>query len=227
MNILLVEDETRVADFIKRGLKCEGWLIQHAPDGEQALEVLASHSFEVVILDVMLPGISGRDVCRTMRARGLHTPVLMLTALDSVSERVEGLQSGADDYLLKPFAFDELVARLEALVRRERDFKTGDGRRLLTCEGVAFDLETLTITVDDAPVEFTSKERDVLNLFMSNLGKPLTRERILNAAWSIQEDPLTNVVDVYVARIRRKLGAYGGLLQTVRGVGYRFGGRPA
>ena len=122
MNILLVEDEARVADFIQRGLRGEGWTVTHASDGEQALNMLSTEAFDVLVLDLMLPGISGQDVCRKMRARRNHTPVLMLTALSAADERVSGLDAGADDYLAKPFDFDELMARIKALHRRRNAY---------------------------------------------------------------------------------------------------------
>ena len=134
MNILVVEDEHRVADFIIRGLRAEGWTAEHADNGEVALEILARHEFDIVLLDLMLPGISGQDVCRKMRARGNHTPVLMLSALDAVEERVAGLNIGADDYLTKPFEFDELVARIGALRRRENEFKSSRDEEILEYE---------------------------------------------------------------------------------------------
>ncbi|MGF1475528.1 MAG: response regulator transcription factor [Geminicoccaceae bacterium] len=223
MNVLLVEDEVRVADFIRRGLKGEGWSVEHVADGESALDLLDDQTFDAMVLDLMLPGISGQDVCRKMRARKNHTPVLMLTALDSVDERVSGLKLGADDYLPKPFDFDELIARIKALVRRNRDFAGADHGNRLTMGEVSMDTQSLLVTAAGKPVELTAKERDILILFMRNAGRVLTRERILNAAWSSQEDPLTNVVDVYVGRLRKKLGATGDLIQTVRGLGYRFG----
>ncbi|MGH1484377.1 MAG: response regulator transcription factor [Geminicoccales bacterium] len=223
MNVLLVEDETRVADFVRRGLKGEGWTVEHAPDGETALEFMEQRSFDIVILDLMLPGISGQDVCRKMRARGNYTPILMLTALDSMDERVAGLRLGADDYLPKPFGFDELVARMIALIRREKDFKGISNQSVLSHEGLSFNMQSLVVTVDGSPVDLTGKEREILKLLMSNPERVLSRERILNAAWGSQEDPMTNVIDVYVGRLRKKLGTYGELIQTVRGSGYRFG----
>ena len=222
MNILLVEDETRVADFVKRGLKSEGMFVECAVDGETALDLLEQRSFDVVVLDLMLPGISGQDVCRKMRARRNTTPVLMLTALDSVDERVAGLRLGADDYLTKPFSFDELMARIEALVRRAKDFKNGADSEVLRHREISFDTRSFVITVDDQAVELTGKERDILRLLLSHPDRVLSRERILNAVWDSQEDPLTNIVDVYVGRLRKKLGQAGGLIQTVRGLGYRL-----
>ena len=223
MNLLLVEDESRVADFVRRGLRGEGWIIEHAVDGETALEFLAEQSFDAVILDLMLPGISGLDVCRKMRARGNTTPVLMLSALDSVDERVAGLKLGADDYLPKPFDFDELIARLEAMIRRATEFRSASGETAIAYGRLSFDTRSLIATADGQPIDLTAKERDILLLFLSNPERLLTRERILNVAWGAQADPLTNVIDVYVGRLRKKLGSQGAMIQTVRGLGYRLG----
>ena len=222
MNLLLVEDEDRVADFIVRGLSAEGWTVERRADGESALETLRERRFDVVVLDLMLPGISGQDVCRRLRARRDFVPVLMLTALDERDERVAGLRLGADDYLGKPFDFDELVARIEALVRRERDFRDVGEEDALLCGPIRLDTRSARVTVEGADVELTARERDVLKLFLTNPGRVLARERMLNALWGAQQDPLTNIVDVYVARLRRKLGAAGALIVTVRGLGYRL-----
>lgn len=223
MNVLLVEDEERVADFIRRGVKSEGWLVEYAPDGETALEYLRDRMFDVVILDIMLPGISGREVCQRMRARKDYTPVLMLTALDATDERVAGLRMGADDYLPKPFDFEELLARLTALRRRATQFNEEETDNRLSYAGLSFDRGALTLTVDGNEIELSAKERDLIALFLTNQNKVLSRERILNSVWSTQEDPLTNVVDVYIGRLRKKIGPYGSLIATVRGAGYRFG----
>ncbi|MGI9426526.1 MAG: response regulator transcription factor [Hyphomicrobiaceae bacterium] len=223
MNLLLVEDEERVADFIRRGLKSEGWMVEHTSDGETALEYLRDRQFEVVILDLMLPGLSGQEVCQRMRARKDFTPVLMLTALDATDERVAGLRMGADDYLAKPFDFEELLARLESLRRRATNFRGEATKDQLIHEGLLFDRSSLILTVDGVEVELSGKERDLIALFLTNQKRVLSRERILNAVWSTQEDPMTNVVDVYVGRLRKKIGVYGSLIATVRGAGYRFG----
>lgn len=223
MNVLLVEDENRVADFIRRGLKAEGWMVEHAVDGETALELLQQHRFDVIVLDLVLPGISGQDVCQRLRARRILTPVLMLTALDATDERIAGLRIGADDYLPKPFSFEELVARLDALHRRAHDFSVQATADVLRHDGIVFNRSSLLLTVDGSEVELSAKERELVTLFLSNEKKVLSRERILSAVWSAQEDPLTNVVDVYIARLRKKLTPYGHLIATVRGAGYRFG----
>lgn len=222
MNILLVEDETRVADFIRRGLSAEGWSVDHAPDGEDALEHAALNSYDVILLDLMLPGIQGQDVCRKLRARKSKTPILMLTALDSPEERVEGLKIGADDYLPKPFDFDELIARVEALHRRATGYASELSETVITSGTLTFDRNSLQVSVEGKEVQLSKKERDLLLLFLTNVGRVLSRERILNSVWGMNEDPLTNVVDVYVGRLRRKIGKEGLRITTLRNVGYRM-----
>ncbi len=223
MHVLLVEDEARVAEFIQSGLKSEGWTVTVAPDGETGLGMIEQESFDVIVLDVMLPGISGQDVCRRMRARGNLTPVLMLSALDRVDDLVAGLRLGADDYLAKPFDFDEFLARIEALARRGMGFEPGlSPDQVLSVGPIRFDTQSLEAYSGDARVVLTSKEREILKLFLGRPGKVFSRERILNAAWGVNADPLNNVVDVYVARLRKKLGRHGALIETVRGAGYRF-----
>ncbi len=222
MNILLVEDEVRVADFIRRGLAAEGWTVTHAAEGETALELIAHAPFDAIILDLMLPGISGQDVCRKLRSRKNTTPILMLSALDATDERVAGLRLGADDYLPKPFDFDELVARLEAMHRRALRFAPGQDSEVLECNGVAFDKRALTVRIDGEVIDLSGKERDILLLLMSGQGRVFARERILNSVWGINADPLTNVVDVYIGRLRRKLRQHGQRISTLRNVGYRF-----
>ncbi len=223
MNILLVEDEARVADFIRRGLSAEGWAVDHAPDGEDALELAATNTYDVILLDLMLPGIQGQDVCRKLRARKSKTPILMLTALDSPEERVEGLKIGADDYLPKPFDFDELIARIEALHRRANGYARDLSDTEIICGDLKFDRNSLQVSVAGQEIKLSKKERDLLLLFLTNTGRVLSRERILNSVWGMNEDPLTNVVDVYVGRLRRKIGAEGQRIVTLRNVGYRMG----
>lgn len=222
MNILLVEDETRVADFIRRGLAADGWSVDHVESGEDALEQAASNGYDVILLDLMLPGIQGKDVCRKLRARNAKTPILMLTALDSPEEKVEGLKVGADDYLTKPFDFDELVARIEALHRRATGYTSDASDSVITSGALTFDRASLQVNVHGKEVELSKKERDLLLLFLTNIGRVLSRERILNAVWGLNADPLTNVVDVYVGRLRRKIGSEGARIVTLRNVGYRM-----
>ncbi len=229
VNVLVVEDEARVAEFIQRGLKDEGWNITLTNDGHEALALLSEEDFDVVVLDLMLPGMSGQDVCRRMRAKNDRTPILMLSALDGVDDRVAGLRLGADDYLAKPFDFDELVARIEALARRGGgDYKEGNGQVHVLQKGeLRFDTRSLEVRCRDRVIELSAKERDILKLFLSNPDKVYSRERILNALWSFNEDPLTNVVDVYISRLRKKLGPCGSLIGTVRGAGYRLSMKPS
>ncbi len=222
MNILIVEDEERVADFVRRGLKADGYNVEHANTGETALEFLLQREFDVVVLDLMLPGISGSEVCRKMRARKDKTPVIMLTALDSTDERVQGLRVGADDYLPKPFDFDELVARIEALHRRKSDYGADNSDGLIVHENLTFDPKALEFYMDDQPVALSSKERELAILLIKNIGRALSRERILNAVWGTQTDPMTNIVDVYVGRLRKKFGDFGARIVTLRGAGYRL-----
>jgi DNA-binding response OmpR family regulator len=223
MNILLVEDEARVADFIQRGMKSEGWQVTIAASGEAALGLVGEHDFDVIVLDLMLPDISGHDVCRHLRARRDMTPVLMLTAMGDVEDRVAGLRMGADDYLVKPFDFDELLARVEALARRAlaaRDLSRNTS--VITIGNLVFDTESLEVRCCDDKVSLTPKERDILKLLLTNPGKIMSRERILSKVWGTNEDPQTNVVDVYMARLRKKLGDCGDKVETVRGAGYRY-----
>lgn len=222
MNILLIEDEIRVADFIRRGLTAEGWSITHAATGEVGIDLCEAASFDVIVLDLMLPRMGGREVCQKLRARRNLTPILMLSALDAADERVSGLQLGADDYLSKPFDFDELVARLTALHRRASGWTSGAAETVLDCDGIVFNRRSLQLTVEGEQVELSHKEREILLLFLLGRGRVFSREHILNAVWGVNADPLTNVIDVYIGRLRRKLGPHGARLTTLRQVGYRF-----
>lgn len=222
MNILLVEDEMRVASFIKRGLSAEGWTVDHISQGTATFGMVEENSYDVILLDRMLPDAEGLDVCRKLRARKSKTPIMMLTALDSPEEKVEGIRVGADDYLTKPFDFDELVTRIEALHRRATDYAVDAEDLVLVCGEIKFDRASLVIKVEDKEIDLSKKERDLLLLFMSNLNRVLSRERILNSVWGLDADPLTNVVDVYIGRLRRKLGIEGERITTLRHVGYRM-----
>lgn len=223
MRILLVEDERRVADFIARGLGAEGYSVTLAADGEAGLAAARDGGFDVVVFDVMLPLLSGREAVAALRHAGNHVPVLMLTALDEIDDRVAALREGADDYLAKPFAFDELLARIEALGRRAARWQDGNGRQLRAGD-LVFDRDKMAVTVAGKPLALTAKERGILELLMRRPGHVLSRERILNTVWGASEDPLTNVVDVYIGRMRRKLLDAGGSasIETVRGSGYRL-----
>jgi DNA-binding response OmpR family regulator len=222
MNLLVVEDDPRVADFLARGLRAEGYLITVARTGPEGLELGRSQPFDLILLDLMLPGRSGLEVCQELRARRVLTPILMLTALDTTEDKIKGLRLGADDYLTKPFDVDELLARIEALIRRNRGF-TADSRQLVVGD-LVFDRETLTVRRGAHPIELTAKELALLELLMSAPGKVFSRERILNRVWGYAEDPLTNVVDVYIRRLRGKIddGHTLPLIKTLRGIGYKL-----
>ena len=179
MNILLVEDETRVSDFITRGLRAERHSVTVAEDGAVALELGADEDYDVIVLDLLLPKVHGHEVCQTLRQRGVTTPILMLTALGNVGDRIDGLRLGADDYLSKPFSFDELLARLGALSRRGRVSLQPQERRL-ELGALIFDRETLEVTNSNVKLKLTAKELAILELLMSAPGKVFSRERILN-----------------------------------------------
>jgi two-component system OmpR family response regulator len=220
MRALIVEDEPRMRHLIRRGLEAEGLSADVAGSGEEALWMTKAHDYDAVVLDVMLPDFDGFEACRRLRAAGVWAPVLMLTARDAVEDRVAGLDSGADDYLVKPFAFAELLARLRALSRR------GDGERpaVLSVGDLRLDPATHEVTRDSMPIELSPKEFALLETFMRRPGEVLSRLHMLEHAWDFAYDNRSNVVDVYVRRLRRKIDEPFGCntLETVRGVGYRL-----
>ena len=222
MRVLIVEDELRMASLIRRGLTNEGLAADVAGTGADALWMAPAHDYDAVVLDVMLADLDGFEVCRRLRAAGVWAPVLMLTARDSVEDRVEGLDSGADDYLVKPFAFAELLARLRALTRR------GDAQRpaVLEVDDLRLDPATREVSRASVPVSLSPKEFALLETFMRRPGEVLSRLHLLEHAWDFAYDNRSNVVDVYVRRLRRKIDEPFGRdsLQTVRGAGYRLRG---
>ena len=232
MKVLIVEDDARVSSFLERGLKAEGYRPQVAHNANtglsmaKALQKEVRENFEsaVVILDVMLPDGSGLDVCQTLRAEGFALPVLMLTALNSVEDRVAGLRMGADDYLGKPFAFDEILARIEALGRRIGNSVPKQIRKNLEVADLNLDLEKMRLSRAGREIQLTAKELALVELLMSAPGRLFSRERILSNVWGVNEDPLTNVVDVYIRRLRAKIDLEGlpPLIHTQRGLGYRL-----
>ncbi|WP_138517613.1 response regulator transcription factor [Limnobacter alexandrii] len=232
MKVLIVEDDARVSGFLERGLKAEGYRPQVANNASsgismaKALQKEVRENFEsaVLILDVMLPDGSGLDVCQTLRAEGFSLPILMLTALNSVEDRVAGLRMGADDYLGKPFAFDEILARLEALGRRVGNAAPKQVRKNLEVADLNLDLEKMRLSRAGREIQLTAKELALVELLMSAPGRLFSRERILSNVWGVNEDPLTNVVDVYIRRLRAKIDLEGmpPLIHTQRGLGYRL-----
>ena len=220
MRVLLVEDEARIADFVTRGLSEQGYAVDVASDGDEALQWTDVADFDLIILDVMLPGRDGIEVCRTLRRRGVRTPLVMLTARDAVEDRVRGLDSGADDYLVKPFAFSELLARLRALMRREPAMLES----IVQVGDLKFDTATLEVSRKGAVIELTAKERRLLEYLMRHSNQVLTRTMIAEHVWNYDFDNATNVIDVHIRNLRRKIDdPYPiKLIQTVRGAGYRI-----
>jgi len=231
MNILLIEDDPRIADFLLRGLRAEGHQVQRSAKGVEGLAMVQEAARQarpgdhptVVVLDLMLPGLNGMEICQTLRAAGVGLPILMLTALSALEDRVAGLRMGADDYLCKPFEFEELLARLEALARRAQPLQPGR-RDQLAVDDLVLDRASMRATRGDQVLSLTARELALLELLMSAPGRLFSRERILASVWGHSEDPLTNVVDVYIRRLRSKIddGHPVPLIHTVRGLGYRL-----
>jgi two-component system response regulator MprA len=216
--ILVVDDDPRLAASVRRALTYEGHEVVIASDGPAALVAARERLPDLVVLDLMLPGIDGVEVCRRLRAASDDVPILMLTARDSIGDRVSGLDSGADDYLVKPFAYDELLARVRSLLRR----RSPAHREMLRCADLILDVGAHEVRRADRVVELSALQFQLLEHFMRNPRIVLSRDRILDAVWGMDPDTASNVVDVYVGYLRYRLEAAGEprLIQTVRGVGY-------
>jgi DNA-binding response OmpR family regulator len=223
MRVLLVEDDQRIVDFVRRGLKSEGYAVEIARTGQEAVEVGGEGQFQVIILDLGLPDLNGRQVCERLRKMGIETPILMLTAMDTVQDKVTGLRAGADDYMTKPFAFEELLARIETLMRRRGGEIKSESKKLQIAN-LILNGATHEVRRGDVVIELTPKEFALLEFFMRMPGKMLSRTRILEQVWGYSADPLTNVVDVYIRQLRRKIDDDHDLklLKTVRGFGYKL-----
>ncbi|MCB9139982.1 MAG: response regulator transcription factor [Caldilineaceae bacterium] len=221
MRILVVEDEENVANFIRQGLAEEGYVVDTATDGELALDYAQTYTYDLILLDVLLPKVDGRDVARTLRRRGLGVPIIMLTALDTVDNRVEGLDSGADDYLVKPFAYRELLARIRA---RTRTHQGGSEPNELEIADLSLNRLTRQVKRGDQPVTLTAKEFSLLEYLMLHPGQVLSRTQLGEQVWGYDFFNQSNIVDVYVGYLRRKLddGQEQPLIHTVRGVGYKI-----
>jgi DNA-binding response OmpR family regulator len=224
MRVLVVEDDLRLASTLRRGLEEAGFSVDLAGTGDEAGAATAATPYDLIVLDVMLPGRDGFAVCTELRRRRVRTPLLMLTGRDAVSDRIRGLEAGADDYLVKPFAFGELLARLRALGRRH----LADRSAAIETGGIRLDTAARTVTVQGSPVELRRKELAVLEYFMHNPRRLLTRTQVEEHVWSYDFAGGSNIVEAYIARIRRKLTDAGAEdpFTTVRGSGYRFEPRP-
>jgi two-component system, OmpR family, response regulator MprA len=218
MRVLVVDDEPPVRTALERALRLAGYDVALAEGGEQALREVAGAAPDAIVLDVLMPGVDGLEVCRRIRSAGDTTPILMLTARDAISDRVAGLDAGADDYLVKPFALDELLARLRALLRRT----SAEGAKVLRFADLTLDSATREVRRGERPIDLTRTEFHLLELFMRNPRRVLTREVILEQVWGFNFGPASNSLDVFAGYLRRKTEAGGEprLIHTVRGVGY-------
>ena len=219
MKILIVEDDHKLADFLMRGLNSEGYSTDRVSSIKEALSYIRQHRPNLIILDRLLDDGDGLQVCRDMRHLKIPCKILMLSALSDVDDRVLGLRTGADDYLGKPFHFEELLARIEALTQRHHFEQV---KNELTIADLRFDLDLLEVSRADKAIELTAKELKIIEMLMRNPNRVMSRERILNHVWGILEDPSTNIVDVYMARLRRKIDDDFDvkLIKTRRGLGY-------
>ena len=223
--VVVIDDDEKITSLLRRSLAFEGYEVATAPNGREGLRLLAEREADLVILDVMMPQLDGWEVIRRLREAGVPTPVLMLTAKDDVRDRVKGLDLGADDYLVKPFALEELLARVRALLRR-RPERSEDGR--LRFEDLQMDVDAREVYRNGRRLELTAKEFDLLHLFMQNPKRVLSRDLIMEKIWGYDYSGESNVLEVYVAMLRQKLEEHGEkrLIHTVRGAGYVLRGEP-
>jgi len=222
MRILIVDDDRRLCNIIKRGLTEEAYVVDVAYDGEDGEYLATINPYDLIILDIMMPKKDGIEVCRELRSNRVNTPILMLTAKDAVEDRITGLDAGADDYLVKPFAFNELLARIRALLRREGQAKTPEIR----VGDLHLNTRTREVWRGDRSIELTTKEYVILEYFMRHPNIVVTRTMLEEHAWDYDFDSMSNLIDVYIRRLRRKIdeSETTSLIQTVRGAGYRLKG---
>jgi DNA-binding response OmpR family regulator len=216
MRILVVEDEHKIGTSIKRGLEQEGYAVDLAFDGEEGYDLASSENYTVIVLDLMLPKMDGMTICRKLRTEGKHTPILILTAKGEITDRVEGLNAGADDYLVKPFAFAELVARIKALSRRPKE----ELGTVLTAGDISLDSVNYTVTKAGRELSLSKKEFSLLEYLLRHKGKVVTKEQIMQSVWDYEADILPNTVEVFVGYLRNKIGS--DIIKTVRGFGYKI-----
>ncbi|NTV30413.1 response regulator transcription factor [candidate division WWE3 bacterium] len=223
MNILVVEDEVKLANAIKRALEIQTYAVTVAYDGQTGLDLAVSEELDLIILDLMLPKIDGLEICRMIRNQGIHTPVLILTAKGLVSDKINGLDTGADDYMVKPFSFEELFARIRALTRRPRHVINP----VLTVEDLLLDPSKFTVSRNEIGISLSSKEFALLEYLMRNKGSILTKTQIIGHIWDYDADVLPNVVEVHIKHLRDKVDKpfEKPLIMTVRGFGYMIGAK--
>jgi two-component system, OmpR family, response regulator len=220
VKVLLVEDDAKIAAFAKKGLTEAGFTVDHASNGDDGFDLATTREYDTIVLDIMLPGRDGLSILNQLRARKNTVPVILLTARSALDERLDGLNRGADDYLTKPFYIEELIARIHALIRRA----AGQEQSILSVGHVSVDLIERQVKVEGEPVELTAREYSLLTYLMRSPGRVLTRTQICEHVWDYHFDPGTNLVDVCVQRLRKKIAgaAKAQLIETVRGVGYRM-----
>ncbi|HBL61708.1 MAG TPA: DNA-binding response regulator [Cyanobacteria bacterium UBA8803] len=218
--ILIAEDEPRIAAFLEKGLRANGFATTVVEDGDEALRKAQSNDFDLLILDLGLPGKDGWTVLEGLRGQGEELPIVILSARDDVSDKVAGFNGGADDYVTKPFRFEELLARVRARLRNSNLYKGQQPEMVLNVGNIVLDLRTHQIRVGNSTIELSAKEFTLAETFLRHPGQILSREQLLNHVWGYDYDPGSNIVDVYVGYLRKKLG--GDCIETVRGMGYRF-----
>lgn len=220
MNVLFVEDEAKIADFVRIGLKEQGFVVDYCDNGNDGNYRAIENEYDVIVLDIMIPGKDGLSILKSLRQQGRNVPVILLTARNELDDRLQGLNLGADDYIAKPFFVEELIARIHAVVRRS----TGERQNILSVGPLKLDRITREVTCNQQIVELTSREFNLLEYLMRSPGRVFTRTQILEHVWGYDFNPSTNVVDVCIQRIRKKIEPIGGSLciESVRGVGYRF-----
>jgi DNA-binding response OmpR family regulator len=224
MKVLIVEDEHKIANLIKQGLEQERFIVDVAYDGDSGFDFASSEPYDVIVLDRLLPGTDGLEICRKLRASGIHIPILMLTAKGQLADKVEGLNSGADDYLTKPFAFEELLARIKALIRRPKATTSN----ILEVEDLSLDIDTYEVRRGKDRINLSSKEFSLLEYLMRHQNKTLTKAQIINHVWSYEANILPNTVEVFIGYLRNKIDRpfknKKKLIATIRGFGYKIGG---
>jgi len=220
MNILLIEDDKRISDFVIKGLEENGFSVSLAITGEIAREVVSENEWDIILMDIMLPGIDGIQLTKLIRFKKNHTPILVLSALDDADDKVAALDSGADDYLVKPFHFKELISRINALTRRTK-FNYKEKEQVYICHNLKVNLDEHSVFQNENPIDFSPREYKLLLFLLENKNKVVSRTQILNAVWGINYDNNTNVVDVYISYLRNKIDEnQHKFIHTIKGTGY-------